>query len=57
MTISNVIKALKERKEMYCDAEVIFRNSDEDEDIAILSVYFDEDANRAIVSNAFDPFD
>lgn len=49
MKISDVIKALKERKEMYGDTEVIFRESGGDEDVDVLSVYFDEDAGRAVV--------
>lgn len=56
MKISDVIKELKERQELYGDTEVIFRDSDGDENIDVLSVYFDEDADRAVMSNAFDPF-
>lgn len=56
MKISDVIKELQERMDIYGDSEVIFRDCDGDEDIYILSVYYDDEAERAIVSNFVDVF-
>jgi hypothetical protein len=39
MKISDIIKELQERQEMYGDAEVIFRDCCGDDDIDILSLY------------------
>jgi hypothetical protein len=56
MKASDIIKELQKRIDIYGDCEVIFRDSDGDDDIDILSVYQDEEAERTVVSNQFDYF-
>lgn len=49
MKASDLIKELQERIEIYGDLEVVIRIGDDDMDL--LSVYGDEDAERIIVSD------
>ena len=49
MKASDLIKELQERIEIYGDLEVVIRI--EDDDMDLLSVYGDEDAERIIVSD------
>lgn len=49
MRASHLIRELQERIEIYGDLEVTIRI--EDDDMDLLSVYGDEDAERIIVSN------
>ena len=49
MRASNLIKELQERIEIYGDLEVVIRI--EDDDMDLLSVYGDEDAERIVVSD------
>lgn len=53
MKISDVIKALEESKKMYGDKKVIFRDAGSDDDFDVLSVYFDDDADRVVASDFF----
>ena len=53
MTISDVIKELQKRKELYGDMEVIFRAPYDDGDADITSVYVDEDVDRVVVSSDY----
>jgi hypothetical protein len=55
MLISEVIKELQNRLELYGDAFVVYRDEDTDPDIDVNSVYYDEDAERCILSDAIDP--
>lgn len=52
MKASDLIKELQERIEIYGDLEVVIRI--EDDDMDLLSVYGDEDAERIIVSDFSD---
>ena len=56
MKASDIIKELQKHIDLYGDCEVIFRDSDGDNDIDILSVYQDDEAARTVVSNQFDYF-
>jgi len=49
MRANDLIRELQERIEIYGDLEVTIRI--EDDDMDLLSVYGDEDAERIIVSN------
>jgi hypothetical protein len=55
MLISEVIKELQNRLELYGDAFVVYRDEDTDPDIDVNSVYYDEDTERCILSDAIDP--
>lgn len=50
MKASELIKELKERIFLYGDYEVLIRD-DDDQEIDAGSVYFDEDAERIIISS------
>jgi hypothetical protein len=56
MKASDIITELRKRIDLYGDCEVIFRDSDGDDDIDVLSVYHDEDTERTVISNQFDHF-
>ena len=51
MKASDIIKALQERIEVFGDWEVIFRETDGDDDVDILSVYADDETKRIVVSD------
>lgn len=55
MLISELIKELQERLEMYGDAQVVYREFDGDMDLDICSAYFDQDEEKMVVSDMFDP--
>ena len=59
MKASEVIERLQRRIDMFGDWEVVFRDKDGefDPDVDIISVYVDDEAERIVVSDAFDPFD
>jgi hypothetical protein len=48
---SEIIKELQERIKLYGDYDVIFRDVFDDCDIDTGAVYFDEDAERIVISN------
>lgn len=54
MKASDIIKTFQERIEIFGDWEVIFREEGGDDDIDILSVYADDEAERIIVSDSPD---
>lgn len=56
MKASDIIKGLRKCIDIYGDCEVIFRDSDGDDDVDILSVYQADEAERTVVSNQFDHF-
>ena len=53
MKASEIVKELKERIKLYGDYDVIFRDVFDDCDMDTGAVYFDEDAERIVISNIF----
>ena len=51
MRISELIKELQERLELYGDSRVIFRQYLSDDDIDIEVAYYDEDDGKMILSD------
>ncbi|MHC1696418.1 MAG: hypothetical protein AB9835_14365 [Eubacteriales bacterium] len=58
MKASEVIQELQKRIDYHGDCEVVFRDADDydSEDIDVMAVYYDEDADRVVVSNQIDFF-
>ena len=53
MKASELVKELQERIRLYGDHDVIFRDAFDDCDMDTGAVYFDEDAERIVISNDF----
>ena len=53
MKASEIVKELQERIKLYGDYDVIFRDVFADCDMDTGAVYFDEDAERIVISNDF----
>ena len=51
MLISELIKELQERLEIFGDSPVIFRAYLDDDDIDIEQAYYDDDANKMVLSD------
>lgn len=59
MKASELIERLQRRIDTFWDWDVVFRDEggELDPDVDIISVYADEEAERVVVSDAFDPFE
>ena len=51
MLISELIKELQERLDLYGDSAFVFRSWGTDDDCDVLSAYYDQDDEKMIVSD------
>ena len=56
MLISELIKELQERLEMYGDSGVCFRDAMSDMDIDVLTAYYDQDEGKMIITDLYSVF-
>jgi hypothetical protein len=57
MTVNDLIKRLQRRAEIYGDYECVVRFDDGDSEIDVTCVYTDDEAERIVLSDDYDPFD
>lgn len=55
MTVSELIKQLQDRFELYGNMEVSFRDCLDDSDRPVQSVFYDDDTDTIMVSDIKDP--